>query len=328
MSDKKILSIIPGNVDDSHSPRNFMQRQVNELIGVGVNITTSYFSNRLNPFYFIKRLFKLSNQFKNSHVDIVHSNYGTITSLFGLLLSKKLNCKHMVTFHGSDINDTSRSNGTLRSKVAVGISKLVARHSDGIVCVSEAIASKLPLDLSAKVIISQVGINTSLFSYHRDERNKLRAKLGVKENDILVIFNAGKNQPVKREDLFDKFFTQSNFEQIKTFKVGNNLTQEEMPLYLSAADVLVLLSDSEGSPTIVKEALSAQLPVVSLDVGDVKKLIENLEYSRVVDSAEDSLIYILENIKPEVRESFGPNNISFLSMQNKAEEIKIFMENL
>jgi len=43
---------------------------------------------------------------------------------------------------------------------------------------------------------------------------------------------------------------------------------EQMPDYYRAADCLLLTSDWEGSPTVVKEALCCDLPVVAVDAGD------------------------------------------------------------
>jgi teichuronic acid biosynthesis glycosyltransferase TuaC len=50
-----------------------------------------------------------------------------------------------------------------------------------------------------------------------------------------------------------------------------------MPWYYSAADVMLLCSESEGSPTSVKEALACNLPVVSTDVGDVREIMDGID---------------------------------------------------
>jgi glycosyltransferase involved in cell wall biosynthesis len=49
----------------------------------------------------------------------------------------------------------------------------------------------------------------------------------------------------------------------------------DVSLWMNAADVLVLASEREGSPNVVLEALASGTPVVTSDVGDVRRLINS-----------------------------------------------------
>ena len=44
---------------------------------------------------------------------------------------------------------------------------------------------------------------------------------------------------------------------------------------MNACDVLILTSNGEGSPMVIKEAMACNLPIVSVRVGDVPEVINN-----------------------------------------------------
>jgi glycosyltransferase involved in cell wall biosynthesis len=56
---------------------------------------------------------------------------------------------------------------------------------------------------------------------------------------------------------------------------------DQVPVWLSAADAVLVTSLREGSPNIVKEAMACDSPVVGVPVGDVAWLLDGVLNSRL-----------------------------------------------
>jgi glycosyltransferase involved in cell wall biosynthesis len=108
-----------------------------------------------------------------------------------------------------------------------------------------------------------------------------RQILGLDQNKKYVLFVGSKTNPTKRFDLAEQAVADMADERV-TLLTASNIPHESIPVYMHAADVLIVTSLHEGSPNVVKEALACNLPVVSTDVGDVKQRIGNLEGCAVV----------------------------------------------
>lgn len=110
-----------------------------------------------------------------------------------------------------------------------------------------------------------------------------------------MLFPFDPQRKIKRFDLAQSAIAelQDSATQILTVSGKRN---EDMPWYYNAADVMLLCSESEGSPTSVKEALACNLPVVSTDVGDVREIMSGIEGCEICEGNVKSLARGLKRV--------------------------------
>src|SRR5690606_36206751 len=90
------------------------------------------------------------------------------------------------------------------------------------------------------------------------------------------------------------------------------VSQLELPLWYSMADVLVLCSSREGLPNVVLEALACGTPVVATDVGGVAEVVATNRTGRLItkrsaDALAAAVLELLESppSRDEVCDSVG-----------------------
>lgn len=132
------------------------------------------------------------------------------------------------------------------------------------------------------------GVDTDLF--RPLPRAEARQLLGLPADAPLVLF-AGMRRPEKRFDLIEAAFerTRSCGWPNARLVIAEHESHERMPLFMNACDVLTLASEAEGSPMVIKEAMACNLPIVSVDVGDVKTVVAETAGCFVVDRTVEGL---------------------------------------
>lgn len=170
------------------------------------------------------------------------------------------------------------------------------------------------------------GIDTALFL--PADRAEARKALGLPLDAGIVLF-AGMRRPEKRLDIIE-----AAVERVRARRPGvqlvvaENMPHEQMPVYMNGADVLVLASEAEGSPMVIKEALACNLPVVSVDVGDVRELIGSLPGCLVVERSPEGLADGLLAVLAAGHRIDGRSAVQRLALSAIAEKLRLLYQDL
>ncbi|MDC3366071.1 glycosyltransferase family 4 protein [Flavobacteriaceae bacterium] len=257
----KVLIVCSGNfeggLDKVSIHRAFVSDQVEALKKKGVDIEYFLIKGKGIKGYF-NNILKLKSFLKDNSFDIAHAHSG----LSGLVLSFARRKKNVVTYHGSDIN-------LLKTRV---LSMVPIFLSSANIFVSSVLKKK-SIFFKRKSIVIPCGIDMDLFKLI--EKNEAKSFLNLKSTKKIVLFSSSFKNTIKNYPLAKRAVDNLDFE-VEFLEIRNR-TREEVVLLLNAADVVLLTSHSEGSPQIIKEALSCNCPIVSLDVGDVKERIKNVD---------------------------------------------------
>lgn len=243
---------------------SFVKDQVDALRRLGVSVEVFDFDGRRNWAAYGGAARTVRRLVARADYDIVHAHYG----LSGAVALCQRTVPVVTTFHGSDSGPVPWQRR---------VSWLVARRSTPIF-VAAANAQRLGLP---DALVLPAGVDTALFQ--PTDRDSARAALGWERDGTYVLLPGARANPVKRADLFDRVVELVG--QTRDGAHGVSLegySRTEVATVMNAVDVVLLTSDSEGSPVAVKEALATLTPVVSVPVGDLAALLEGLPGCAVV----------------------------------------------
>lgn len=258
-----------------------------------------FLTTRTSPVGLIKAWRAMRAVERSFDPDVAHAHFGTVTALLSVLT---LRCPVVITYHGSDLNPTP-TDGLLRDALGRCFSQLAALGASGIVCVSEGVRQRLWWRREIAEVIP-IGTNTDCFMPM--DRAACRKKLGWAENERVVLFNAGAPE-IKRLDIAEAAvaIARQSIPALRLEALRGQVRPDEMPTLMNASDLLLICSDTEGSPTMVKEAMACNIPIVGTDVGDVGGRIAKLSPGRLVVQDPVSIARALLDVLREDRRSNG-----------------------
>jgi glycosyltransferase involved in cell wall biosynthesis len=299
MKSEKVLAVIPGQ--ESGQEFIFARRQIAQMLDFGLAVQPFFLDTRTDLFDILKNALRFRKAIRNFDPSVVHAHYGTVTALFAICFSRK---PVVVSFKGTDLNPSSEFSW-FRGATSRVFSQIAALFAAEIICVSEELKGRLWWRKKrAEIIID--GVN--LHEFFPIDRQEARKKLQWGRDDRIVLFNNGADQPPnKGRDLVDKAIEllRSKLDLVELIVMKGDVPGSVVPLYINAADVVVMASEFEGSPNIVKEALACNVPVCSVFVGDVPQLLAGVENCQLVERTPSAMADGLYNLINEPVRSNG-----------------------
>jgi len=242
-----------------------------------------FFVNPPGAYHMVEKLLE------ERKVDIVHFHSPLFTFLHGLLKKKKFPLI-MTTHYLLDVklNDSA---AFIYDSIIKKMTQYIGKNVDKIVCVNEdyiPVFKEWGVDPNKLVFIPN-GVDTKKFS-----PGKSQVKKKLKDEKIILYF--GRLHYQKNVDLLIRSFkyvkekindikliiigTGADFDKLKNMSAGDNdiimtgfIPDDNLIDYLRAADIVVFPSRGENASLTIMEAMACELPVVSSDVGNAKKIL-------------------------------------------------------
>ena len=137
-----------------------------------------------------------------------------------------------------------------------------------------------------------------------------------------IMLWVGDPRPEKRLDIIRAAhkLLQERHKQLDLVTI-QGVSHETIPVHMNAADVLVLASDCEGSPVVIKEAMACNLPVVSVAVGDVPEIVGKTEGCYICERTPEDMATKIESALEFGKRTSGRKAIEHLQVRGMTDQI-------
>jgi glycosyltransferase involved in cell wall biosynthesis len=243
--------VVTNFVPDDSAPQRgrWVRDQVDEVRRRGIDV--DLFSFPPGSREYIPATRRLRALLRRERFDLVHAHYG-LPGWCALLAGAR---PLIVTFHGTDV----------RHAVVGPMSRRLAWRVDLVAAVSRALFAPeddrpgLPPVPGSAVL----PCGPDLERFVPIPRSEARQALGLDPGGRYLFFPANPARPEKRHDRAAEVAAACGAELL----TGGSIEPEKMPLWLNAANAVLVTSDYEGFGIAAVEALACQVPVLSTPVG-------------------------------------------------------------
>ena len=308
-----VTNLWPAEADPGYG--SFVKAQMDSLRPLGVEYDVLFIDGRRSRWNYLRAIGELRRRLRGARYDLIHAHFG----LSGWVARCQGRVPVVVSFMGDDVLGRPTRSGriTLYGRCLQISGYILARRVSAVIVKSRQMKAKLRLD-SAQVIPN--GVDLELF--RPINQAEARGTLGLDATKKFVLFPYNPAEERKRYDLIEAAVARARLEvpELEILQ-ARGVPRARMPLYMNAADVLVLASLFEGSPNAVKEAMAVNLPVVTVEVGDTADLIGPTEGCHLVPRDVEAMAGKIVDVFRRGTRTNGREWIARLAMEKVAQQI-------
>jgi glycosyltransferase involved in cell wall biosynthesis len=229
---------------------NVVKNQGESLVRYGIDI--DYFTIAPGLTGYIKSIPEIRRTVRQGRYDLIHAHY----SLSAFAASLAGSFRMVVSLMGSDVH---------QARISRFIIRILSRLRWAATIVKTDEMNRI-LKLKDAVIIPN-GVDTERFVPM--DMSAARKHLNLPPDGKIVLFISTSGRPEKNLPLAKEAVGLLHDDTVRFIHVSG-ASNDEIPYYLNAADLLLLTSSREGGVNVIKEAMACNCPIVSTDVGDVR----------------------------------------------------------
>jgi glycosyltransferase involved in cell wall biosynthesis len=189
--------------------------------------------------------------------DVVHAHFG-LSAWPALAVSARV---HALTLHGTDLMHP-------RTRIATA---MVLPRIDLLAAVSRALVAEVP-GRRARERAQVLPCGVDMERFRSLPRAEARAKLGLDRARPLALFPADTGRSEKRYDRAQAVCAAAGAELLTL----GGVAPEQVPLWVNAANCVIVPSEREGFGLAVLEALACEVPVLATPVGIHPEALEGV----------------------------------------------------
>lgn len=275
----------------------FVRDQVEALRRKRIEVDVLFINGRKSKANYLWGIFRFWRQLLRKRYNVLHAHY----VFSGIIARLQPFLPVVVTYHGSEL-------GVGPKHWLARLSRAVCPFFQRVIVVSPQMKQMLS---DPKVRVIPCGVN--LDDFKPIPLAKARQKLGLPQDKPLVVWVGDHRRPEKRYGMLEQAveLVKLDLPDVELVLVSDQPDQM-VPVYMSACDVLALTSAHEGSPMVIKEAMACNLPIVSVDVGDVAEVISETEHCYIVEPTPEAVAEKLRVVLSNRHRTNGRSKIGHL----------------